>query len=76
IYAFGATLFFMLTGKEPEPISSNSPQSANNEVPNELDLIVRRLTEPGLSLRYQNCADVKVDLLAIYNDRLDRLELC
>jgi len=65
IYAMGATLFFMLTGIEPEAISSSSPRSLNQSVSESLDRIVKRLTEPELSLRYQNCSDVKGDLVGL-----------
>ncbi|MCA9801557.1 MAG: hypothetical protein KC777_06200, partial [Cyanobacteria bacterium HKST-UBA02] len=65
IYAMGATLFFMLTGIEPEAISSSSPRSVNQSLSESLDSIVKRLTEPELSLRYQNCSDVKGDLVRL-----------
>lgn len=41
LYAFGCTLFFLLAGKDPEPISVSDPSSAKPETPKHLcDLIV------------------------------------
>jgi len=44
LYALGCTMYFLLTGTDPEPLSSSSPKALNNEVSRELDLIVRQLT--------------------------------
>lgn len=40
IYAFGCTVFFLLTGKDPEPLAVSSPRSLNNAVSVALDNIV------------------------------------
>lgn len=62
IYALGGTLFFLLTGQTPEPISSNSPILTNSEVSAELDRIVARATEPEVKSRYQSVAELQAEL--------------
>jgi serine/threonine protein kinase len=65
IYACGATLFFLLTGVEPEPISEAHPQAIAPHLSAEIDRIVAKATSPGLSTRYQSCQELKTDLLAL-----------
>lgn len=62
IYAFGATLFFMLTGEEPEPISCSHPILKDESVSPQINAIVARATELELSERYQNANDIFKDL--------------
>lgn len=65
IYACGATLFFLLTGVEPEPISEAHPQTTAPHLSDEIDRIIAKATSPGLSTRYQSCQELKTDLLAL-----------
>jgi predicted Ser/Thr protein kinase len=44
IYAFGATLYFLLTGKDPVPLSNSHPGAVLRTVPPELDDLVARCT--------------------------------
>ncbi len=44
IYALGATMFFLLTGKDPEPLSCSHPRQANPEISCETDELVAGLT--------------------------------
>lgn len=62
LYAMGATLFFLCTGKDPEPISCSHPQSVNAEVPVELDRLVAKLTADQVEERYQSALEVGVAL--------------
>jgi len=65
IYAFGGTLYFLLTGTEPEPISSAHPILVNENVSEELNRIVARATEPELKDRYPSIAEMQADLCAL-----------
>jgi serine/threonine protein kinase len=65
LYAFGATLFYMLIGTDPEPISQSSPLSQNAEISVGLDQIVRRATTLQTNNRYQTAQDIVSDLATI-----------
>jgi tRNA A-37 threonylcarbamoyl transferase component Bud32 len=54
IYAMGATLFYILTAIEPEPLQVNSPKNYTSEISDELNQFVEKCTEPELANRYKN----------------------
>jgi serine/threonine-protein kinase len=58
IYAFGCTLFYLLTGKEPEALSVSSPKSANSVISDELSELVESCTKMECADRYQNIAQI------------------
>ncbi len=62
IYAFGATLQFLLTGEDPEPISVSKPQESRADVSNGLNHIVERATALELEERYQSIGETAEDL--------------
>lgn len=62
IYAFGATLQFLLTGEDPEPISVSKPKEARSEVSDGLDHIVSRSTALELEERYAKIEEAIEDL--------------
>jgi serine/threonine protein kinase len=75
IYGLGATLSFLLTGKEPEPISVSHPRENNAKVSSSMDKIVAKATAINLKDRYANCDQIMDDLNAPvganYNDKND-----
>jgi len=44
LYAMGGSLFFLLTGQDPEPLTVSQPRSVNKEIDAELDKLVAALT--------------------------------
>jgi len=62
IYGMGATLSFLLTGKEPEPISVSHPREENSQVSIAMDKIVAKATAINLKDRYSNCHQIIEDL--------------
>jgi serine/threonine-protein kinase len=64
LYALGATVYFLLTGQDPEPISQSSPKSKNATVSDTLDQIVRKATALKESSRFQSAAEIEQNLLA------------
>ncbi len=67
IYAFGCTMFFMLTGCDPEAISQSHPILAAS-VPDVVDALVARATALSVSDRYQDAEQVLFDLLLLQCD--------
>lgn len=65
IYAMGATLYFLLTGVDPEPISIAHPQEREASISSELDLLVARATALDTGLRHQNIEELKEELTLI-----------
>lgn len=65
IYALGATLFFLLTGQEPEALSVCHPAKVLSTVPDELDRIVARATSLELPDRYATARELAEDLKAL-----------
>ncbi len=62
IYAMGASLFFLITGKDPEPLTASHPRSFIADVPEELDRIIARSTALDPESRYASAADFEADL--------------
>jgi serine/threonine protein kinase/Tfp pilus assembly protein PilF len=62
IYGMGATLSYLLTGKEPEPISVSHPRELNKSVSRSLDQIVAKATAINLKDRYPDCDQILKDL--------------
>ncbi len=65
IYALGATLFYLLTGTDPEPISQSSPAKLTASVSSGLDAIVKRSTSLQTTLRYQSAKELAKDLFVL-----------
>jgi hypothetical protein len=65
IYAMGATLYFLLTGTDPEAISQSSPAKTNPEIAAEFDAIVRKATALQLEKRYTSGKELEADLLVV-----------
>lgn len=65
LYALGATMYFLLTGMTPKPISTSSPRSKNANVSESMNAIVERATALYLTERYQSAHWLKLDLNAV-----------
>jgi tRNA A-37 threonylcarbamoyl transferase component Bud32 len=58
IYAFGCTLYFLLTGEEPEALSTSNPHDQNSRISPELSEIVVSCTQMESRDRYQTAAQL------------------
>ena len=63
IYALGATLHFMLTGADPEPLSSSSGSADHGMIA--LNRLIERLTAQELDERPASAAEVKEHLTSM-----------
>jgi serine/threonine-protein kinase len=71
LYAFGATLHYLLTGADPEPISVSSPASKNVLISAGFDEIVKRATALQTNKRYQSAEEIEKELLAVDSGKGD-----
>jgi tRNA A-37 threonylcarbamoyl transferase component Bud32 len=58
IYAFGCTLFFLLTGAEPEALSPSNPWELASSTSVELAELIESCTQLEASARYQSVAQM------------------
>lgn len=58
IYAFGCTLFYMLTAQDPEALSESSPKRVREDTSSELDDLVISCTQLTPRDRYQSAAQM------------------
>ncbi|MBX9724023.1 MAG: serine/threonine protein kinase, partial [Candidatus Obscuribacterales bacterium] len=65
IYAFGATLFFLLCAEDPEPISQSFPAAQNLGINSQLNELVGRATALDMSERYASAEEVLLALNSI-----------
>lgn len=65
LYAMGATLFFLFSGKDPQPITSSHPREFDENVAKEFDQIVSKLTATESDDRYQTAAEARNALSAV-----------
>ncbi|MFA6210193.1 MAG: serine/threonine-protein kinase [Candidatus Obscuribacterales bacterium] len=65
LYALGATLHFMLTGRDPEPLTQSSPRDLERNITAKLDELVQTLTAQDLKDRASSAAEVRELLLSL-----------
>ncbi|MBX9722816.1 MAG: serine/threonine protein kinase [Candidatus Obscuribacterales bacterium] len=65
IYALGATMYFMLTGQSPKPISTSSPKAKAPHISEQTNAIVQHATELDLDKRYESINWLKLDLTKV-----------
>lgn len=65
IYACGATLHFLLTGADPEPISQSHPGKQVAGLSNGIDHIVAHATQLDIGQRYDKIGEMESDLRSL-----------
>jgi tRNA A-37 threonylcarbamoyl transferase component Bud32 len=58
IYSFGCTLFFLLTGAEPEALSPSNPRTINPKISAELSELIETCTQSEAANRYPSVAQM------------------
>jgi hypothetical protein len=59
----GATLFYLLTGEDPEPITCSHPKKALDTLSDDIDSFVAKATALAGKNRYTCAAEIRADLL-------------
>ncbi|MBS1955683.1 MAG: serine/threonine protein kinase [Cyanobacteria bacterium SZAS-4] len=62
IYAMGATLFYLLTGQDPEPITQSRVRETEAEVSETMDSVIQKCTAADTKARYASVAEIAADL--------------
>ncbi|MBS1954196.1 MAG: serine/threonine protein kinase [Cyanobacteria bacterium SZAS-4] len=65
LYAMGATLYFLFSGKDPQPITSSHPREFDANVAKEFDDIVSKLTATESEERYYTAAEARSALCSV-----------
>jgi serine/threonine protein kinase len=68
LYALGATLFQLLTGQKPKPISASAPRSIEPKVHASLDTLVCELMAHKVEDRPKSARHVRYKLYSIYKE--------
>lgn len=58
IYAFGGTLFYLLTGVDPDALSESHPKEMVPEISDAVDRLVARATSMEEEMRYQSAKEI------------------
>ncbi|MBL0184434.1 MAG: serine/threonine protein kinase [Candidatus Obscuribacter sp.] len=65
LYSLGATLYYLLTGSDPTPISVSSPKEVRPEISEKLDSIVQSLTALEIEDRITTAHELEELLVAL-----------
>lgn len=65
VYALGAMIHFLLTGKDPQPVSMSSPAELQATVSEQLSKLVERATKLNVAERCESAAWLKSELIAL-----------
>ena len=68
VYAFGGTLHYLLTGKDPIPLRESHPSNFATVSP-ELDNLIARATCLDIESRCGSIKDVKTELMELYSQK-------
>ncbi len=67
IYAFGGTMYYLLTGRDPEPFSESSPRAEGVAVTADFDRLIADCTKVDASDRINDAIELKQRLKEVTN---------
>jgi tRNA A-37 threonylcarbamoyl transferase component Bud32 len=70
-YSMGATLYFLLTGIDPNPISELHPSEAGVDIVSSLDAFIAKATSIDASTRHEDATWMELELRHILGELLD-----
>lgn len=62
IYAMGASVYYLLCGEDPQPITSSHPKESEPSVSGALDVIIARATALDTGYRYASAQELRAEL--------------
>ncbi|HIA52029.1 MAG TPA: serine/threonine protein kinase [Candidatus Melainabacteria bacterium] len=62
IYSMGATLYYLLTGEDPEPITCSHPKQRVEGLSDSIDELVAKTTALTVQKRYAKASEIRADL--------------
>ncbi|HEY9684316.1 MAG TPA: serine/threonine-protein kinase [Drouetiella sp.] len=65
LYAMGATLYFLFSGQDPQPITCSHPRNFDASVPLQFDEIVSKLTHTEPEERFQTAEEARAALCSL-----------
>jgi serine/threonine protein kinase len=65
IYALGATMYYLLTGQDPEALSTSNPCTVDTSISKEMGAFIARLTDIDTSKRPSDCLAVIQELASL-----------
>ncbi len=65
LYSLGGTIYYLLTGRDPMPLSVSHPKTLRHDTPEALDELVAKLSAFEPQDRIQTAAEAVVQLIAI-----------
>lgn len=68
LYSLGASLYFLLTGKDPEPFSQSSVLSDNVALHSSTDCLIQRCTDLNLEDRFKSVDEVEKEIDLILSE--------
>lgn len=75
IYAMGCTLYFLLSGEDPEPITQSKIHKKREDISTALDTIIQKCTTLKTEQRYQSAVTLRADLQAALDDSGTKLNI-
>ncbi len=58
LYSLGACMFYLLTGEDPEALAESHPREHNNQISEEMDSLISKLTSLDVNNRFASANDL------------------